>query len=527
MGVNVKSFGAVGNGIVDDTLAFQQAVDYVRNAIITSSFNTPTTHVIIPSGIYKISSKITISPFVHLSTSGFVRIESYVSNNSTLHFTAQSTDPDFSSIMDRQQYLRSPLINGSKGGMYIKSMLDKTTSLSTGLEIGSTTNLGSTKPTSRYAVTDVAIGGFDVALQLNSFNNYIGSFERLHLETNNTLVKYGKTVGSVTNSGENFSYRNCVFANAAIGFNWLTDGMDSNFFGCSFDYIDALFYLQRGYKRIFVSGGHLEGIGRTLTGLRGIATSVIPGGDLEAVLILQSPVILCEENNQFSGTKLIVHCYSVRWEKITKRLNEDQAWMFNGAVTCKDNNSLYQGFNPSISRNLNIIPNSTFYLTDTSAGDVTGDPAGWTVTKSGMASAVITQSIPTSTSGNYTKALKLTGATSATNTYYTLETPNFISVTPGDNLLYNLAVYTNSVSNGTTNISFAVRVGYYDASGNLLSYSNDFADNVGIVANAWQVLTPTRVIVPKNCTQIKVRYTAAALNNTTTVYLTDLHLNRA
>ena len=43
--VSVKDFGAVGDGVADDTVAIQAAIDYIPNGL-----------VIFPAGTYKISA---------------------------------------------------------------------------------------------------------------------------------------------------------------------------------------------------------------------------------------------------------------------------------------------------------------------------------------------------------------------------------------------------------------------------------------------------------------------------------------
>ena len=239
--VSVKEFGAMGNGKTDDTQAFKNTIEYARNAIIASQFKT-SIQVIIPGGIYKITSKITISPYVHLKVDGLVIIDSYVVNQPTIHFTPQSSDPDFLNILSRQQYCCSPLINGANGGMVIRSRLERTTNKTIGLELGSQTNLGEKLPLARYSLCDIAITGFDIAMQMNIYNNYIGTFNNLHLELNNTLMRFGTTTGDVVNSGENFNFHGGVFAGAKVGFEWLVDGMDCNFYGCSFDFMDIVFH---------------------------------------------------------------------------------------------------------------------------------------------------------------------------------------------------------------------------------------------------------------------------------------------
>jgi hypothetical protein len=531
---NVKRYGAVGDGVADDTTAIKNAVTFVRDNIISSNFKTAL-QVVFPGGVYKVTSRIISSPFVHFRTEGFVKIESYVTGDSTIHFTAQSTDPTFTTLLDRQQYHRSPLINGINGGMTITSMLDKTNSLAQAIEIGSRTDLGALKPTSRYSMCDVAINNFDIAVQMNEYNNYIGGFDRLHIEGNNTLMRFGSTVKGVVNSGENFHFHGCVFANASTGFEWNLDGMDVNFYGCSFDFIDKVFYLKRGYKRIYVNGGHIEGIGNRDVSLKGIAVSEVPTNDEAATVVLDAPVVFCDFPKQFQGLKMNVNFRSVRWERKNKVLKEEEVWVCGDEIQqVTEENYDYHGPISSISRNLNILSNHSFAFTDVTVGDVTvpsvadtpetPNKTGWIAKSEFMAPTVITSAIPTSPT--YTKAMKLTGSSTATNSYVTIDCADFYRVNAGQRILYSVAVNPSAISNGANNILINAKLYYYDEAGNKIGESLDYLDNTGLVANEWQRVAGVARVVPVGCTKIKVRFTFSRINSGITVYATGFHLRR-
>lgn len=68
--IDVKSFGAIGDGIVDDTASIQRAIDQLYLNISTK--NTVVSRVVLTfgPGTYKISDELKIPPFAHLTGAG-------------------------------------------------------------------------------------------------------------------------------------------------------------------------------------------------------------------------------------------------------------------------------------------------------------------------------------------------------------------------------------------------------------------------------------------------------------------------
>ena len=522
-GVNVKWFGAKGDGINDDTQAFKDAIAFAKNLVISSNLRS-TIKVVIGGGVYKITEKLTVSPFIYLVSKGFVKIESYVSNDSTIHITPSAADPSFYETVDFQEY-QSPKLLG--GGILISSKLDKTTSKAVGLELGSKSDLGTNRPLARYNISHIMVNNFDIGVQMNKYNHYIGSFEYCQFAKNNINIRFGEeTVSTLTNSGENMTFHRCVFGNAKTAIQWTVDGFDCNFISCSFDFTDKVFHFLRGYKNLNIIGGHIEGIGNNGVANSGVFVSEIPTNDAKATINLKGTVVFCDAKiTQAYGTKMSINIDGVKWERTNANIKENDAWFFGDDVEVTLRAYENQGNRTNISRTLNMLVNSDFSLTDTTAGDVNTPIASWTRTQGGMAQSVITQSIPTGSP--YTKAIKMTGSSTSTTTYETLETPDFYRVNAGDQLLYSVSVNTNAISNGTSNIIISARVGFYDEAGNLLSYSGDYLDNTGIIVNEWCRVGGTGARVPKGCTKVKIRYMFSKLNNAVTLYATGFNMQKA
>ena len=82
--VNVKDFGAVGDGVTDDTAAIQAAVDYCSTTLRSEGFpaSEPVVNsVFIPAGVFKITSTITVTSYLTIRGTG--RVTSTIKNYAT------------------------------------------------------------------------------------------------------------------------------------------------------------------------------------------------------------------------------------------------------------------------------------------------------------------------------------------------------------------------------------------------------------------------------------------------------------
>ena len=89
--INVKTVGASGDGIHDDTTIIQNLIDKIRADVIANNIENIKT-IDFPGGKYKITSTIIVSPYVKIKTSGFTTFLSYIANGSCLHLTHSSGD---------------------------------------------------------------------------------------------------------------------------------------------------------------------------------------------------------------------------------------------------------------------------------------------------------------------------------------------------------------------------------------------------------------------------------------------------
>lgn len=502
--VSVLKFGADPTGVADSTQAFKDTITAVRDHIIANNFKSAR-QVLIPGGIYKITDKLVISPFVHLKTQGMVIIESTVVDKSTIHFMPQESDPTFST-MGKQQYSRSPLINGSDGGMLIRSKLDRTTNNTIALEIGGVADLGDNKPMARYSITDVSIEFFKVAIDMGIFNNYIGSFYNLFLEGNSTNVRFGTTVTSVTNSGENFTFYGCTFGQSTICFDWFVDGMDCNFYGCSMNFNNILFNFRRGWKRVGVWGGHIE-----LNANQLIATST--GEYPYPQLVLSSPVVNFPGGTTIFTGIMELSCDNVRWEK--RNHVYSHMYLCDRDVKARETNYNFQGLTSILSPNLNQIADSSFSKYDLSGGNVAEPFKGFTISEVwNFTRPVLTSSIPNGSP--YTRALKATCTTNTTS-YIRLNFPK-VRIKPGDVVHAAFYLYIDGDTMRNQELYFS----FYDIEGNLIEKTGLYTYRDGAKGREWSNIESSRYSAPPGTHEVELGYYTSGYTQDQSIYIADM-----
>ena len=255
--VNVKQYGAVGDGITDDTEAITNSIKKARENFINSN---ETNIVVIPSGNYVISAKITLPPYVKLVTTGFSTIL-FKNLDAVIEVNLfdEDLENDFITNYFKQAYSRGEIINGTAGLVlkYIGTE-DVTNTNNTGLRIGSLLNNG--KTVARCSFKEIMITGFNYGLQITGFNNYIIDFYGMHIEANKNNVLLGLYDNSTksVNSGENISFFGSVISSGHVNFVFNTNSFDLNLYGTSVDYSAIGFLFNHSGCNVNMEGGHVE-----------------------------------------------------------------------------------------------------------------------------------------------------------------------------------------------------------------------------------------------------------------------------
>ena len=246
--INVKQFGAKGDGENDDTQAIQSAIDYCKSKVINNMTGNST--IIIPGGKYLITDTIVTYPYVRLKTSGSVIMTTTIDKEL---IKLEATNDNLSLV----EYNLAILIDGSEG-LRLENT-NNNASNSIGINVVNYRNIN--RKTCNFTMKSIALSGFNIGIKLSTYNIYLIKFEELSNSCNIGIQFGDATNHEQYNSGENIVFNRCAFVNTtAIRF--YTSAIDCNFNNCSFDYCGVLFEDMNngGYRKIFVNGGHIEDV---------------------------------------------------------------------------------------------------------------------------------------------------------------------------------------------------------------------------------------------------------------------------
>lgn len=456
--------------------AAQAASDYIR--LIFNTYGPGSQCVIdFPGGRYKIKSKITLSAFAKLRSDGLVIFETEVYEDAAFHFTPSEGDcPINSAVVNKQQWFRGPFINGVSGGFVFRNNLPAEKCI--GIELGpKSADLGVGLPFSRYSAIDFSVEGYGVALKFNRFHNYIASFNRAHLEQNTELVVFGDESGAnVVDSGENIHFSDCVFAQSTTAFRWYCDGFDLHLTNCSMDYIGTIFRFSRLYKKITVTGGHMEGIGglRAHDGIGGILLDESSHPDdrgINCQVYISGVCAYIEPGNMFRGSSRINLFLDIEYRKWGSANTPSKVFLCTPEISLRRQAIVNQHCATLPSWSANQFRAPTF------AGEIDGvnvrttPPSGFIVVD-GSAQAVISPE----DCGLGGKSIKILGGGSGN--YFALDSVEKILVRPGEMVLATLfAKYDSSIS--ADSINMISQIIFYSSDDVKLSATGEDLNHLG------------------------------------------------
>ena len=256
LGINVKDFGAKGDGKTDDTNSIQNAINTAFNNWVENPYRSASV-VYFPEGHYLISSTLTIPYCVHLYSIYPVILE-YTGNDVLIKFF-NGNRPYYEDTpwpMRNRPHNGGKLIS-SKSCFLLSKRHDATDTVSAGsgtaIEIGERNNNENTLKAGGATIENTYINYFDTAIK--TYNGvYIMYFNNCSFEHN----RYGCVFTGTYDSGEALNFNRCVFAKNLISVQ-ATDIYECNFNLCSFDFINTAVYMTTGLATF--NQCHFEGVG--------------------------------------------------------------------------------------------------------------------------------------------------------------------------------------------------------------------------------------------------------------------------
>ncbi|MGG1594913.1 hypothetical protein [Terribacillus saccharophilus] len=535
-GLNVYDFGAVADGnshplserystlsdaqsvypfadsldMEIDYCAIQKTINTLLETIKVRNKFTYACKVVFPSGDYVVGDNtINSKPYIKLTTSGF----SVITANTTgtvLRISCDSNEPAFY----KEMWNRGNIISGMEVGFVIRN-LNKSAPGSRAIDIGNdeTTDVD----VSRYTISQVGITGFETALYLRNTNHYLGSFNHLHLEGNTWAIATEGTQ-STRNSGENFRFRDCVFAITDAVFRHQTDAFDVTFTKCSFDFIQDVLQLYKGYSTIRFDTCYFEKVDQSLINSLATSQSIQGRGN---VVIFENCVAYIYRKKHVKGEFLSVVIDGLELRYVGSQISDDPESMIFGD---EKNNSyrvskvlFTRDYDQLISNKINMLRYGDFE--SSSAGSSLFNGAIYGFQLSGINQDVTVAEVSSERSYAGSRSLKFVGTTGC---YIGVESTEKVKATAFQEFVYGFKLAFNS----TTQVNLATRIDAYDVNGVKISSTDSYQPSkVANTTYTWGYTSHIkRFIAPAGTDYIKIYFQIS--NFSGTVYVDDVMLNR-
>ena len=242
--VNVKQFGAYGDNNHDDTLAFQNAINYINE----------NGTIYVPKGEYIISSTLNtkssisiigcedVPKIIFTNTGTLFSISGHNNSNTEYETRPRDSSSEFKPIL-KQLCLTTGLTSGHGKNDTIAISFDTT----------------SDTIMARGFMENVHIWHFDIGMLIGKYHFYLMNFIRVNFTFNNTAIK---TNAERVDSGEKISITDGLFDSNKVCIEFTGSDYDMNILNTSIDFNDCFLYSSGNVvddsRKIVIDGCHYE-----------------------------------------------------------------------------------------------------------------------------------------------------------------------------------------------------------------------------------------------------------------------------
>ena len=372
--VRPEDFGAVGDGVTDDTISLQEALE---QAYLTEK------PLLIPQGEYVITDTISCSPMVHIIPVGNVTIIDKGEDNK-ISINMQSKDNE---ILSNDHYFCNPNISNTLGNITILN--NDINNVKTGLFITGVSIEGNQKR-NNVLLKGITVKKYNRGVQLDSQSTYMITMERCIFTSCDYGLFFGNDENKVVDTGESFLFYDCLWGNCKTAIKNLNNRLEASFNNCKIDMCGCGVLAGSALKMTF-DNCHFESIGvgsnyiENNEGFEGIIKtddsdnyydkSNISLNDCSIVMLGPSGNPTVDENRYpstklFTGSKMILNLKNILFDC------DELYWFYNTILDndidkmfCVDDNikelnvcNIYSAYNqnPYLKMNDNVLQNAYF-----------------------------------------------------------------------------------------------------------------------------------------------------------------------
>lgn len=247
--INVKQFGAKGDGLIDDTISIKKALGFMINSFNQDEYFINT--LCFPTSIYKVSETLTIPNFITLKSTGNTVIKSYVENGTCLLFNNEN----ISEIRNNFHYVGEKVI----GNFVVSRSTDIDITGTTAIQIQTDNSVDGMENFNAWNVLkNIEIRSFEIGLKVKMLNFFLKTFENFIIEKCETGIYFDE---AIRNCGERITFDNLTVGNCDTGININAQDIELNIVNSSFDFCNQGISNNKSGTVVKITNTHIEGPG--------------------------------------------------------------------------------------------------------------------------------------------------------------------------------------------------------------------------------------------------------------------------